>query len=585
MADAFQVSYTIVSELIDGELHALAFWANGHLQQPPPYSPVKTPCERTLREGKYYCSGQVQERFPEDADLVAMGAHSYLGVALKDTQGNAIGDLCILHQQAISHPERAEQMLQTFAARAAAEVERQRAILDLEQLNQQLEAKVAERTATLQDREQFLQTVLDTFPLSVFWKDQNSVYLGCNRNFLNDAGLTTVTQIIGKTDYELPWGQTEAAAYRADDHRVISANQPKLGIIETQLSANGYQVWLETNKLPLHNLAGEVVGILGTYQNITARKRAEAALQNLIAGTAATTGQDFFPALVSHITEALGVSYAVVAEKVDTNLQILAFWTGGGLQSGLTYPLAHTPCEQVMQMGELYCEDAVSHEFPRDVCLVDLDVESYLGVALYDSKGEVIGSLCILDRQPIPAPQRAKEILRVFAARAAAELERQRANAALERLNQALETKVVARTAALQEREQFLQTVLDTFPLSVFWKDRNSVYLGGNRNFLNNAGLPSLAALQDKTDYDLPWSTNEAKAYRADDQQVIDSNRAQLGRIETQQTADGRLLWAETNKLPLHNLKGEVIGVLGTFQDITDRKVAEAAIKQQLAAI
>ncbi len=131
----------------------------------------------------------------------------------------------------------------------------------------------------LYESQQFLQTVLDSFPLAVFWKDRNSVYLGANRNFLTAAGLTSVSDIIGKTDYDMPWGQAEAEAYRIDDQQVMNTGEAKLGIIETQIQANGNQLWLETNKIPLHNLMGEVIGVLGTYQNITARRQAELDLQ------------------------------------------------------------------------------------------------------------------------------------------------------------------------------------------------------------------------------------------------------------------------------------------------------------------
>ncbi|WP_434684865.1 PAS domain S-box protein [Pseudanabaena minima] len=157
-------------------------------------------------------------------------------------------------------------------------IERDRATQALQQLNQDLGNRVQVRTQELQEREQFLQTVLDTFPLSVFWKDLNSVYLGCNQNFLDDAGLSTIAQIIGKTDNELPWGETEADLYRADDREVIESQTAKLGIVETLHHANGQTIWLETNKLPLRNLQGEVIGVLGTYQDISDRKVAEKAL-------------------------------------------------------------------------------------------------------------------------------------------------------------------------------------------------------------------------------------------------------------------------------------------------------------------
>ncbi|MBE2200671.1 MAG: GAF domain-containing protein [Anaerolinea sp.] len=127
----------------------------------------------------------------------------------------------------------------------------------------------------LRTSQTMLQTVIDNIPQSIFWKNSDSVYLGCNRNFANNAGLATPDDIIGKTDYDLPWATTEAEAYRADDHEVMETNHPKLHIIETQLQADGKQAWLDTNKLPLHDENGRVVGTLGTFENITERRQLE----------------------------------------------------------------------------------------------------------------------------------------------------------------------------------------------------------------------------------------------------------------------------------------------------------------------
>ena len=194
------------------------------------------------------------------------------------------------------------------------------------------------------------------------------------------------------------------------------------------------------------------------------RAQAEDALKSLIAGTAATLGRDFFPALVSHIAETLGVSYVLVTEQVGERLLTLGFWANGALQPTHTYSAAHTPCERVIQKGELYCDSSVQHRFPLDPDLVEMGVESYLGVALRGSGGQVIGNLCILDQQPFADPQRTLQILRVLADRAGAELERQRATTALEQLNQALEAKVTERTLALQASEAQVRAMIGAIP-------------------------------------------------------------------------------------------------------------------------
>ncbi|MEB3312135.1 MAG: PAS domain S-box protein [Snowella sp.] len=133
--------------------------------------------------------------------------------------------------------------------------------------------------AALVESKQFLQTVLDSFPLFVFWKDRNLKYLGCNQNFANICGLSSVTEIYGKSDEDLPWSKEESANNQADDRRVIETGESHIGLIERHIQRDGTSVWLETNKIPLRDVSGEIIGVLETYRDITSRKQAEAAIQ------------------------------------------------------------------------------------------------------------------------------------------------------------------------------------------------------------------------------------------------------------------------------------------------------------------
>ncbi len=136
---------------------------------------------------------------------------------------------------------------------------------------------------------------------------------------------------------------------------------------------------------------------------------------------------------------------------------------------------------------------------------------------------------------------------------------------------------------ALQESQKarhLLRLVIDNVPQTIFWKDRNSVYLGCNQNFAEMANVGSPKNIVGKTDYDLPWTEEEANSYREYDRRIMESNQAELHIIETLQK-DGETRWFDTSKIPLCDARCNVFGILGTTEDITERKLAEAALQQR----
>ncbi len=121
---------------------------------------------------------------------------------------------------------------------------------------------------------QMLQLVLDTIPSAVFWKDRDSVYLGCNRVFAQDAGLADTAAIVRKTDLDLVWRE-QASAFHADDRQVMDSNTPKFSYDEPLVKADRSRHWLRTSKVPMRDGEGQVIGVLGTYEDVTERKAAE----------------------------------------------------------------------------------------------------------------------------------------------------------------------------------------------------------------------------------------------------------------------------------------------------------------------
>jgi PAS domain S-box-containing protein len=300
----------------------------------------------------------------------------------------------------------------------------------IREITQRKEAEEALRTS-----EQMLQLVLDTIPVRVFWKDRDSVFIGCNSLFAKDAGLTSPEEIVGKTDYELGWKE-QADLYRSDDALVIKTGEAKLYYEEPQTTPDGKRIWLRTSKIPLRDLDGNIIGVMGTYEDITERKRSEDALRLIVEGTSGATGEEFFRCLVKALASAFGFRHALVGEvsgpKRD-RIRTLAVWTDKDFAENFKYRLAGTPCETVVGQRLCLYPEGVQEKFPEDHLLVDLGVESYLGAPLFGSSGEALGLLAVMDDKPMGSIQHAEAIMTIFGSRATAELERELVSRALAR--------------------------------------------------------------------------------------------------------------------------------------------------------
>ncbi|WP_224982479.1 ATP-binding protein [Geomonas agri] len=159
---------------------------------------------------------------------------------------------------------------------------------------------------------------------------------------------------------------------------------------------------------------------------------------------------------------------------------------------------------------------------------------------------------------------------------------------ALHRANEQLKQELAERERAEDELRQgrnMLAQIIDTIPQFVFWKNRNSIYEGCNIVFARGAGLERPELIRGKSDYDLPWLAEETEAYRADDRSVMDSNTAKCHIIEQQLQANGERYWVDTTKVPLRDDSGAAIGVLGVYDNITERKTIEEARDRALAML
>lgn len=173
--------------------------------------------------------------------------------------------------------------------------------------------------------------------------------------------------------------------------------------------------------------SGAPYRVVGLDTDVTALRRVQAVLDAVADGTAATSGAGFFDALAEHFARALQVECAFVTECADappTRVRTLGYWSASrGARESFEFELAGTPCEDVVQQGRTcFHREGLAQLFPREA-----GRESYLGMPIHGSDGQVLGHLAIFDTKPRGDELLMERIYRIFLARAAAEIERRHA--------------------------------------------------------------------------------------------------------------------------------------------------------------
>jgi signal transduction histidine kinase/ActR/RegA family two-component response regulator len=156
--------------------------------------------------------------------------------------------------------------------------------------------------------------------------------------------------------------------------------------------------------------------------------RLERSRQGFPAAVGVATGARFFASLVEHMASSLGVEFALVGELMwgRREVETIAMWRDGALVPSFSYSVEGTPCEKVTAGEPCLYPEGVRARFPRDRFLADHAIEGYVGTPLFDSEGQVLGLIAVLDRRAIPQPEAKAAALQTFAGRAAGEIAHKR---------------------------------------------------------------------------------------------------------------------------------------------------------------
>ncbi|HEY9798691.1 MAG TPA: PAS domain S-box protein [Leptolyngbyaceae cyanobacterium] len=282
--------------------------------------------------------------------------------------------------------------------------------------------------------QRFLDSIVENIPLALFAKDVNNEFRNVlwNKTCEEMFGLPR-EQALGCNvhDFQPP---EQADFFLAKDVEAVEAGK-LIEILEEPFDSRSRgRILLRTLKLPLFDNQGKATHLLCISEDITERKQREEALQLIVEGTASKTGDEFFHSFVRYLAQVLRVRYALISEfanQTKTKVRTLAVWQGDEFGENFEYDLSSTPCEGVLAGRMCHYSKGIQALFPDDSYLIEAGVESFLGVPLIDSEGNVLGHLAVLDEKPMGNESGRELILRIFAARAAAELERKLTDEAL----------------------------------------------------------------------------------------------------------------------------------------------------------
>lgn len=304
------------------------------------------------------------------------------------------------------------------------------------------------------------------------------------------------------------------------------------------------------------------------------RTGAEEALRRIVEGTSAATGRDFFRSLARHLAASLGYRHALVGELISPKperIRTLAVWSadlrdarGGRFADNFDFLLANTPCEYVVGKKPCHYPQAVRQLFPDDAVLERLGVESYLGVPLHDAAHRPVGLIALMGdgRTASAEAPHAQEILKLFAPRAAAELERQR------------------KESALRESGQRYQALAETSPVGIFHTDPE-----GNCTYVN-ARCCQIIGLRAEQAFGDGWARTLDPADRERVLAAWAENATRPFHMEYRtRHSDGRTVWVVGQVVPLWSeggpdAPGQVTGYLATLTDITETKRAEEDLRR-----
>jgi PAS domain S-box-containing protein len=292
----------------------------------------------------------------------------------------------------------------------------------------------------------------------------------------------------------------------------------------------------------------------------------------IMTGAATHSGQDYFERMALELAEILSADFTLIGNLADDNytrIKTLALCADNQLVDNIEYNLPGTPCADVLNESVCSHPTQVTAKFPDDQLLIDMGIEGYVGVPLYESEHKPLGIIAALYRQPVADPLLAETTLQLFANLTAAEILRQREIDKRNRLEQAhrsVSERLLEKGSELSESLRTLDAIIETLPSPIFFKNKNGIYRGCNQAFCDYLGK-TREQIIGHTVYDVAPS-KLANVYHRADLELMQHHGSQTYQAQVR-FADGSNRDILFNKATIGDPGSDIIGLVGVMTDIT----------------
>ncbi|HEY9599327.1 MAG TPA: adenylate/guanylate cyclase domain-containing protein, partial [Cyanophyceae cyanobacterium] len=363
-------------------------------------------------------------------------------------------------------------------------------------------------------------------------------------------------ELIGKTLHEV-FPPEQADIFMGYLQQALYSRQT-INVEYSRRTFMGQEIWLAASISPLSDDS-----VIWVASDITERRKAEEILRNIALGVSAATGEAFFHLLVQYLAKTLDVEYAFVGELVRSEpqrIRTVAVCAYGQMLENFDYYLENTACQQVLQQGLSVYPCNIQQQFPLDLLLQEMRVESYLGIPLLDSTGRALGVLTVLGCKPFPDTKLMEKIVQIFAVRAAAELERRQAEVALRRA------------------EERYRSIFENTDKGLFQLAPDGRYLSANPALALIFGYSSPEELIQSLS-NVNQQLYVDPKYRAKCL-ILLREHGSLPNFQFQAyRKDGGMIWILENAHVVRGDRGELLYYEGSVIDITERKIWEEALR------